>query len=122
LYQSITDSELLLQVSLDGGPLEQVSLLSPSQVQPNGNTVSLDYIPSRGWRSGTYTFQAHLYGGGKLLKSTNEEELQVTPESATKVVSWATLGMIIGAALILIVAMVVVVLYHRRDMLRGHID
>ena len=119
LYESMADAELTLKVSLDGEPFEEVPLLSSSQLEPVGTTGSRDYIPLQGWRSGTYTFQAELYGGGKFFESTVEERLEVAAESAVKVVRWATLDVIIGAMLVVILATILVVSYRRRHMLRA---
>ena len=115
----MTDAELILRVSRDGEPFEEVSLLSLSHMDPDGTTGSRDYIPLQGWESGTYAFQAELSLGGKLLESTVEERLEVTSEPEVKVVSWATLGLLIGSSLIVTIITLAIVLYRRRNMLRG---
>ena len=51
---------------------------------------------------------------GELSATTMEEELEVT----APVFGWATLGQIIGAALILITAMVAAILLRRRYLLQ----
>lgn len=114
LYEAMADAELTLKVSLDSEPLEEVSLLSLSQLELGEITGSRDYIPPRGWKSGTYTFQAELYVGGKLYATTTEEEMEVS----APVVNWVTLGKIIGSALILIAVTVSAILLRRRRLLQ----
>ena len=103
----------------DGESVEEVSLLPPSQLKPDGITGSRDYMPPQGWKIGTYTFQTELYLGGKLYATTMEEKLEVTASSATAVVGWATLGIIIVAALIAIAVTVSTILLRRRRLLKA---
>ena len=119
IYQPMADVELVLKVSLDGEPVEEVSLLSSSELGVGEANGSADYLPPQGWRSGTYTFQGELYAGGEFYTSTTEQELEVAVESATTVVSWAILAQIIGVTLIAIVVTTFVVLRRKRYMLRA---
>ena len=119
---SFPDAKLMLKVSLNGEFLETIPLLTLSQLQPDGRTGSLGYIPSSGWTTGQYTLQAELNEGESSVQSTQPEQFIVTPEAITKVVSWKTLGIIIGATLLVIAAVVTLVVYRRRDMLRGYVD
>ena len=114
------EAELTLKVFFDGEPLEEVPLLPLSQLQSDGNIGSLGYIPSLGWRTGLYTFQAELYEGQSSVQSTEQCQFTVTPESITKVVSWRTLGIVIGAAVISVMVILALILYRRRDMLRDY--
>ena len=118
----ISEAELILKVFLDGEFLEEISLLSLSQVQADGNTGSRGYIPSLGWNIGSYTFLAELYEGESLVHNSELSHFTVTPESITKVVSWRTLGIVIGSIFILIVLTVVLILYRRRSMLSGYTE
>jgi len=116
---SSPDNKLLLKVFHDGELLDTVSLLDIEGIDTGSNIGSLTYIPSRGWMNGEYTFQAELYQGEKLLQVTPMQTLQFTvPE--IKTVSWKTLGIIIGAALIVAIVVVGLVLYYRRDMFKGY--
>jgi hypothetical protein len=116
------ESELTLKVFFEGELLEERSLLSTSQLAPDENTVSVGYIPSLGWKTGLYSFQAALSEGGSFIQSTEQYQFTVTPESITRVVSWKTLGMVVGATLIMITALVAVILYRRREMLRDYLE
>jgi hypothetical protein len=111
-----------LKVSLNGEFLETVPLLTLSQMQPDGRTGSLGYIPSLGWLAGQYTLQAELNEGESTVQSSPPEQFVVTPEAITKVVSWKTLGIIIGAMLLVIAAVETLVVYRNRRMLRGYVD
>ena len=122
LWSSTPDAQMMLKVFLDGELMEAIPLLSLSQQQTDGETGSLGYIPSEGWRTGIYSFQAELYEDESSIQNTEQQQFTVTPESITQAVSWKTLGMIICATLIVIAAMIVLIVYRRRDMLRGYID
>jgi len=121
LSEVTPDTELVLKVMLDGQLVDELSLLSADELKLGRNEGALDYVPSSGWHKGIYTFQAELRGNDRLSGTTVEKEIEVTPESAAKVVSWVTLGGIIGAMLIVIIGTVLVILHRRREMLRGYI-
>ena len=117
LYKPTADAELVLKVILDGELLEEVSLLSTSQLATGETMGGLGYMPVQGWESGTYTFQADLYVDGELYTSTTEQDLEVTPESAVAVFGWAALGAIISAALLLAAVTIPLLIRRRRLML-----
>ena len=118
LYQPMAQVELILKVSHNGETLEEVPMLSLSQLTLGDISGSRDYIPPQGWQSGTYTFQAELHVGGKLYSTTLEEKLEVT---IPPVVSLAVLSGIIGAALIVIAAVVSLILVRRRRALKSSV-
>ncbi len=118
LNEPMSDVELILKVSLDGEPLEELSLLSASRLDLGGAGGILDYSPPQGWQSGIYTFEAELYTGGRL-HTTTVKELEVTVNPDAAVVSWAVLGGIIGVTMIAIAGTMLVVLRRRRSMLRA---
>ena len=124
LDEPMANVQLVLAVSLDGRPVETVPLLSLGELGTDGLNGSLDYVPPQGWSNGILAFQALLYEGGRLLDSSNIGKLEVTPEFlagyTVREVQWATLGMIIGAALIASLLTVLIVLRRRRDMFRGY--
>jgi hypothetical protein len=117
-YDSISGTRLVMTVFHDGEFLEQIPLLTLSQLQDDGRTGQLYYVPSAGWKIGEYSFRAELYEGENLIQDTPLEKMTVTPESVTKIISWWTLGAVIGVAMILIIAFLCVVIYRRRDMLK----
>jgi hypothetical protein len=113
LSKPMIDTELILQVYLDGEPLQEVLLISTSTLTTGTTDGSHDYVPAQGWRSGTYTFQTELYEGGKPYQRTVEERLEVSPEASTPVVSWKILGAIILATLLIRFVTVFSIVRHR---------
>jgi hypothetical protein len=117
--EQIAGTELTLKVFYEGELLEEMPLLSLNHLQSEGNSDSLSYSPSAGWKTGLYSFQVGLYEGDSIIQSTEQAQFTVTPEAIAAVVSWKTLGIIIGTSLILAGIVVAAVLIRRRDMLRG---
>jgi hypothetical protein len=114
-----SNARLVMSVLYNGKQLEQVSLFSLGHLSEDGTTGEFNYIPTAGWMSGEYTFQAELYDGVNLVQGTLSHRLVVTPETITKVVSWWTLGAVIGIATLLMIVLISVIVYRRRDMLRS---
>jgi VCBS repeat-containing protein len=119
-FESFPEDELVLKVSLEDQLLETIHLLTLSQLQSDGKTGELNYIPSSGWTTGKYTFQAELYEGDSLIQDMPAPPLIVTPELITKAVSWKTLGIVVGITLLLTMVIVAAILYRKRDMLRDY--
>ncbi len=112
LYQPMADVGLVLKVSLDGEALEEIPLLSLSELSLGDIGGSWEYTPPQGWEAGTYTFQAELYVGGKLYTTSLEEELEVAAPTAVTapfnlllIVSIAAGVLIIGMAILLVVVL-----------------
>ncbi len=115
--ETVNNAELILKVSVDGEPVEEVSLFSDSRLEAGLTNSSRDYVPSQGWQTGNYSFQAELYVGDQYYATTTTNNLlEVTAESSVPVLRWALLGAMIGIALISITFIVFVLL--RRDRLR----
>jgi hypothetical protein len=108
----------MLTVFHDTEILEQVPMLTLGQLHANGKTGELSYIPLPGWRTGEYTFHAELYKGESLVQESQQQKMIVTPESITKITSWWTLGAVIGVASLLILVLIGVIIYRKRDMLK----
>ena len=110
--------EVVLSVSLDGRSLQEVTLLSSALTREQPVAGSVSYVPPSGWNPGTYAFRAELrMEDGSIVKSS-ERTVPVTLEAAADVVSWWTLGMIIGGMLFMTLLIVLLVLRRRQDMLR----
>jgi hypothetical protein len=118
-YEPMSNVRLILKVSVNGEPVEEVALFSRSQLGVGITADSRDYVPSQGWESGTYAFQAELYADGKSYSSTTEDELEVMAESAVPVQQWAVLAAIIVAIMVLI-PVTLVILRRRRRLLYGY--
>jgi hypothetical protein len=119
-WDSLAEDSLMLTVFRDGEFMEQVPLLTLSQLQADGKTGELDYVPANGWKIGEYTFRAELYQEETLIHDTSFERITATSESTTAVVSWKTMGIIIGSVLFLGAIILVIVLYFRRDTLSDY--
>jgi hypothetical protein len=113
------EAELVLKVSLDNEPLEEVILISSGQTEPAMSIEGLEYAPAGGWTSGIYTFQAELRTDDGVVETSPAEKLVITPAAAAGVASWATLGEIIGAVLIIALFVMLFILHRNRDMLRA---
>jgi hypothetical protein len=109
------DSRLMVMVLFNGELLEQVPLFSVGQLTDDGKTGEFDYAPSAGWKAGEYTFKLELYDGDDILQDTVSHSLVVTPEMVTKMVSLWQLSTIIGIAITLVIVVVAIVLYCKRD-------
>lgn len=114
--------ELVLRVYFDGKLWDEIQLATISDLQANGDTGNFNYIPEQGWTNGTYIFQAELHKNNGLVQSSHLEKFTLIPESVTAVVSWGSLGVIIGITLLVVTTVVVIVLYLRRETLRGYIE
>jgi len=115
LYQPMADVEVVLQVRLDGKPLEEISLTSLSELSLGRMGGSYNYIPAEGWKGGTYSFKLELFVEGKLYTTSLEEELDTgLPPPGAPAVSWAVLAMIIGGVVVIIGVVVAVILLRRR--------
>jgi hypothetical protein len=113
------DAELVLKISLDSDSLEEIVLIASGQSEPGMRTGVLNYTPAGGWKSGTYGFQAELRTDEGIIETSPPIRLIITPEAAAGVVSWATLGEIIGGVLVIALLAVLLILHRNRDMLRA---
>jgi len=114
--------ELVLSIYCEGQPLDELQILTLSQLKANGDTGSLSYIPSQGWWGpGTYIFQAELRSSDGYVQSTQMEKFRLATESMIRTFSWGSFGIIIGATLIMVTAAVALyIVYRRRDILIGY--
>jgi hypothetical protein len=121
LTEPVTNVGLVLKVSFNGKPLEDIILISPGQPISDGTIGTWDYIPATGWRSGTYVFQTELTSGGIPCATTPEETLAIKAEPAA-VVNWSILALIIGGIFMATAALVVVLLSRRRQIIRTWVE
>ena len=89
-----------------------------------GNNVSgqISYVPSTNWDIGTYIFEAELKENSGIVHSIQFEKFTLIEESLTRAVSWGSLGIIIGGTLVVLLTVLAIVIYHRREMLRGYVE
>jgi hypothetical protein len=119
LQEQLTETRLILKISYEGELLEEIRLVSLTQLQSEEYSGSFTYIPTAGWKAGIYSFQAELYEGENSIQSTEQQQFTVTSQDISTLFAWSTLAKIIGATLIVTVGILAVVLVRRRDMLRS---
>ena len=122
----VEEAEVLLRVSLEGDPLEEVSLASLSPLEVGRVGLSYNYIPVDGWAPGTYGIKLDLLLEGALYTSTREETLTVAgpsgqaggvPGPLAQEAPSPNLSLLggIGAGLVFVVLAAALVLRKRRE-------
>jgi hypothetical protein len=111
-WETTTGYNILLSVSHDDNLVEQVPLMTSSQLKEDGQTGEFKYVPDTGWKNGQYTFRMELYHGDNLVQTA--EFLPLIVESESSSISWMNLGAIIGCVFLAGVIALVVVLYFKR--------
>ena len=129
LLQPMADAELILKVRLNSEPLEEVSLLSLSELSMGQTSGSWEYSPRQGWEKGDiYGFRLELLAGGELYTISLEEELEVAaltaitaPEREKEVVAPTSvttplnlLAIFIGGGVFLVAIIILVVIWQKR--------
>ena len=102
--------------------LLEKSLGTLSELEGNEISGSIEYKPEDGWDTGTYIFEAELKEPSGIVYSIQFEKFTLIEESITKAVSWGSLGIIIGGTLVVLCAVLAIVIYRRREMLRGYVE
>ena len=115
-------SILVLKVFREGEIWEEIPLIMLNQQETGQAAGYLSYIPSEGWSVGTYIFEAELQEQNGVVHSIQFEKFTLIEESITKAISWGSLGIIIGGTLIVLLTVLAIVIYRRRDMLRGYVE
>ena len=82
LFKPLKDAEVVLSVSYNGKPVENVSVSKMPLLPLNDTEFKYNYVPVDGWKAGEYEFQMLLYSGGRLYAKTEVKTLEVTPEMA----------------------------------------
>ena len=115
-------SMLILTVFRDGEIWEEIPLITLNQLETDQNTGYLSYVPLEGWSVGTYIFEAELQEQNGVVHSIQFEKFTLIEESISKAISWGSLGIIIGGTLIILLTVLAIVIYRRREMLRGYVE
>jgi hypothetical protein len=115
LYQPMAQVDVRLKVSYSGAALEEIPLLPATQLITGDTSGFKDYAPAQGWQSGTYSFQAGLYTGGKLYTTSPEQKLDVPEPQAIRL---ALISAIIGGGLVIIAAVILTVIIRRHRALK----
>ena len=80
LVGTVEDARIVLSVTRDGAPLDEIPILTLSQLGSGQTSGDRDYSPEAGWVSGEDAFQLRLYSGDTLMFSSLEEVVPVTIE------------------------------------------
>ena len=115
-------SKLILKVFREGELWEERELVVLNQPETNQDAGYINYAPLAGWSVGTYIFEAELQEQNGIVHSIQFEKFALIEESITKAVSWGSLGIIIGGTLIVLLTVLAIVIYRRREMLRGYVE
>jgi hypothetical protein len=111
---AVTDSSLILKISCDGEPIDNLNLFRGTIPATGGKSDSIAYKPSAGWESGSYSFDLELYDSSSLV-DTSSRSLNID-EKKSAVVSWNILALIFGATVLSSLATILVI-YRRRSSL-----
>jgi len=108
LYQLVPNAEIILLVTHNGAPLEEISLATFSPLDIGRVGLSYNYIPSAGWVGGDYGFKLRLNLDGQPFANTLEEWLHVSPggasEESQRGLSAAIIAGIVAAVLVVAAA------------------
>lgn len=115
-YQPMADIEVILQVSLDSEFLEDISLVTFESLNTGRTGGSYNYIPSKGWESGEYSFELELYKQGELYTKTLEEKQRV--ESKSSILEYTDPIIVFLLCLGILVILVMALLIWRRKLRR----
>jgi hypothetical protein len=113
--QPLSRVELVLKVSLDNAPLENVPLQSFAQLPAGDSSGNMNYIPAQGWKSGNYTFRIEMAAGGALYTTSPEQRITVPPVASVRLV---LISEIFGAAIFVIAGVIGLILISRRRALK----
>ena len=105
-YQPMPNVEVILFVSLDGEPLEKISLVTFESLNTSRTGGSYNYIPSKGWESGEYSFYLELTTNGVLYTKTLEVKLIVESPASIMGKDFILL-LFIGILLVLLIGLLI---------------
>jgi hypothetical protein len=77
LYQRVDKGEVILEVSRDEAPLDELSLATLSPLEMGRVGLNYNYIPAGGWVDGSYSFKLQLKLNDKPYAASQVEQLKV---------------------------------------------
>jgi hypothetical protein len=77
LYQRVDKGEVILEVSRDEAPLDELSLATLSPLEMGRVGLNYNYIPAGGWVDGSYSFKLQLKLNDKPYAASKVEQLKV---------------------------------------------
>jgi len=109
LYQPLKEVKAILEVTLEGQPVEEVELISLPSLDVGQTGGSSNYVPTEGWQGGTYSFQIGLYSQGKLYTQSSAEEMSAeAAEGGIAAINWPLIGGIVGGVVVIIALVMLV--------------
>jgi hypothetical protein len=117
-----TGSQLILKVFRNGELWEEIPLVTLNQLESDQDSGYYRYVPSEGWEVGTYIFEAELKEPNGVVHNIQFEKFTLIEESITRAISWGSLGIIIGGTLVVLLTVLAIIIYRRREMLRGYVE
>ena len=113
VYEEVDDASILLEVTLDGEPLEQKTIAPPNRLTLDGVNGVWEYTPLEGWKSGDYGFKLILKIGDEVYTYSTEKQLDVTGGASG---SGSNTPLIIGiiCAVVILAAIGLYLLYRKR--------
>ncbi len=87
LYQRVDKGEVILQVGLNGIPLEPLSLATLSPLDMGSVGLNYNYIPAGGWVDGSYDFKLKLNLDNKPYANSSVEHLTASGNAPVSVES-----------------------------------
>jgi len=107
--------EVILQVTLDGQPLEQVSLISVPRLDLGRTGGSASYVPAAGWQPGNYAFKLDLYVEGEFYIESAGQELSVVAPLPARPTFWWFVGGVVVAIVATAAALIIWLRRRRRE-------
>ncbi|MFA5055356.1 MAG: hypothetical protein WC562_04175 [Dehalococcoidia bacterium] len=104
VYEEVDDASILLDVTLDGEPLEQKTIAPPNRLTLDGVNGVWEYTPLEGWKSGDYSFKLILKIGDEVYTYSTEKQLDVTGDAS---VGGSNTPLIIGIVCAIVVVFAV---------------
>jgi hypothetical protein len=92
LYQRVVKGEVILDVSRDEAPLEELSLATLSPLEMGRVGLNYNYIPAGGWLDGSYSFKLQMKLDDKPYAASLVEQLKVGGVNAAGATTPAVTG------------------------------
>ena len=113
LYQKVDKAEVILSVSRDASPAQEVSLITLNPLEMGRVGLNYNYVPADDWKNATYTFKLQLKLDDKVYANSQEQQVKVTG-FANSQGGWVNPAVIVGIAVAFVVAAGVVWFFVRK--------
>lgn len=108
-YQPLKDATAVLKVSFAGMLVDEIQLISlPTLDVGTTGGSGYNYVPSQGWKDGTYSFKIVLHSQGKSYAESQEVRMVAERTKGSAPLDWPVIGAILAAGVLIMAAVVVV--------------